>query len=311
MHELLSQGPLLTGNPEAVGPESWADLLAAGRGAGGAAGAAPAAAPATARRLSNPAQEASNFAAEGLAADADVLTVHQVLVQRLAASGAALQAAGQSGAVPSTADMRTALAEAAAYRGAWPCYNSRCAAWVGPQGTRCSTPACHVASGFGAAAAFPCIMALHCVACADSGVWRSPPASPVICCLPCLLQKPSCSACVRSWQQPRSEQRGKHPAAAAAPSPRFCSFHSLACLPATPFWRACKQRRRQQQQQGPQILPAGAVAGQPLLRKQCEHCGAACGSVRRAAALAAAHWWRVKQIQKRQGRWLTKQRPQQ
>lgn len=119
--ELLAHGPPLTGQPEVVGPDSWADLLAAGKGpaaAGGSAAASAAAAPpATARRLSNPAQEAYNFAAEGLAADADVLTVHAVLVQRLAAVGAALQAAIAAGAAPGSAEVQGLLAEAAAYRG--------------------------------------------------------------------------------------------------------------------------------------------------------------------------------------------------
>ncbi|PRW20172.1 hypothetical protein C2E21_9164 [Chlorella sorokiniana] len=117
--ELLVHGPSLTAQPEAVGPESWADLLAAGKGSAAAAAAAGAATPppATARRLSNPVQEASNFAAEGMAADADVLTVHGVLVQRLAAASAALQAASsQSGMAAGGADVRAALAEAAACR---------------------------------------------------------------------------------------------------------------------------------------------------------------------------------------------------
>jgi hypothetical protein len=83
-----------------------------------AAGAAATAA-AAARRLSNPAQEASNFAAEGLAADADVTTVHNVLVQRLGAAAAALQAAngGTGSNSSSSIDMLSVLAEAAAYRG--------------------------------------------------------------------------------------------------------------------------------------------------------------------------------------------------
>lgn len=125
MLELLSQGPPLTANPEAVGPDSWADLLAArSRVAPQAfndpgAGAGSASAVAAARRLSNPAQEASNFAAEGLAADADVTTVHRVLVQRLAAAAAALQAAtgGAAGSGSGSSELRSALAEAAAYRG--------------------------------------------------------------------------------------------------------------------------------------------------------------------------------------------------
>lgn len=119
MAELLAHGPSLTAQPEAVSPESWADLLAAGKGTGAAAaGGAATPPPATARRLSNPVQEASNFAAEGMAADADVLTVHGVLVQRLAAAGAALQAASsQSGAAGGGTDLRAALAEAAVCRG--------------------------------------------------------------------------------------------------------------------------------------------------------------------------------------------------
>ena len=120
MLELLSQGPPLTANPEAVGPDSWADLLAARSRVAPVAAADPAAgaaaAAAAARRLSNPAQEASNFAAEGLAADADVTTVHNVLVQRLGAAAAALQAAS-GGTGGSSVELRTALAEAAAYRG--------------------------------------------------------------------------------------------------------------------------------------------------------------------------------------------------
>ena len=118
--ELLAQGPPLTAQPEAVGPESWADLLAAGRGsAAGVAAGAGTPPPATARRLSNPAQEASNFAAEGMAADADVLTMHSVLVRRLAAAGATLQAAGSQGGATCSADVRAALADAAACRGAY------------------------------------------------------------------------------------------------------------------------------------------------------------------------------------------------
>lgn len=120
MSDLLAHGPSLTAQPEAVGPESWADLLAAGKGSAAAAAGAATPPPATARRLSNPAQEASNFAAEGMAADADVLTVHGVLVQRLAAAGTALQAAAShSGAAAGGAEMRAVLAEAAACRGEW------------------------------------------------------------------------------------------------------------------------------------------------------------------------------------------------
>lgn len=115
--ELLSHGPPLTVQPEAVRPDSWADLLAAGK-AGVATGEGAAASPAVAaRRLSNPAQEASNFAAEGLAADADVITVHGVLTQRLHAAGAALQAAVSSGAPPGAPEVQATLAEAAVYRG--------------------------------------------------------------------------------------------------------------------------------------------------------------------------------------------------
>ena len=125
MLELLSQGPPLTANPEAVGPDSWADLLAARSGVAPVAVADPAAgaaAAAAARRLSNPAQEASNFAAEGLAADADVTTVHNVLVQRLGAAAAALHAASggtcsNSSSSSSSVDMWSVLAEAAVYRG--------------------------------------------------------------------------------------------------------------------------------------------------------------------------------------------------
>ncbi|EFN50811.1 hypothetical protein CHLNCDRAFT_141741 [Chlorella variabilis] len=114
--ELLSHGPPLTVQPEAVRPDSWADLLAAGK-AGVATGEGAAASPAVAaRRLSNPAQEASNFAAEGLAADADVITVHGVLTQRLHAAGAALQAAVSSGAPPGAPEVQATLAEAAVYR---------------------------------------------------------------------------------------------------------------------------------------------------------------------------------------------------
>lgn len=120
VQELLAHGPPLTAQPDAVQPGSWGDLLAAGKGGPSGASAAAAAVmtpPLTARRLSNPAQEASNFAAEGLAADADVLTVHGVLVRRLAAAGASLQAACSSGAGPGSAEVRAALAEAAALRG--------------------------------------------------------------------------------------------------------------------------------------------------------------------------------------------------
>ncbi len=116
--DLLAYGPSLTAQPEAVCPESWADLLAAGRGSATAGAATPP--PATTRRLSNPVQEARNFAAEGMAADADALTVHSVLVRRLAAAGAALQtASGQSGTAAGSAEARAALAEAAACRGAF------------------------------------------------------------------------------------------------------------------------------------------------------------------------------------------------
>ena len=121
--EVLANGPPLTAQPDAVGNDSWADLLAAGKASAAAGGTGAAAAlgtpPSAARRLSNPVQEARAFAAEGLAADADTLTVHSVLVRRMAAAGAALQAALSSGASPSSADVRGALAEAAAYRGQW------------------------------------------------------------------------------------------------------------------------------------------------------------------------------------------------
>jgi hypothetical protein len=73
-----------------------------------------------ARRLSNPAQEASNFAAEGMAADADALTVHAVLVARLTACTAALQAAVDAGASPDSANVHSLLEEAAMYRGDYP-----------------------------------------------------------------------------------------------------------------------------------------------------------------------------------------------
>lgn len=115
---LLAHGPPLTAQPEAVGPGSWADLLAAGKGLAAAGTPTAPAAAVAARRLSNPAQEASNFAAEGLAADADVLTVHSVLVQRLAASSTALRAAACACATPGSAEVQSALAEAATYRGA-------------------------------------------------------------------------------------------------------------------------------------------------------------------------------------------------
>ncbi|PSC70806.1 hypothetical protein C2E20_5830 [Micractinium conductrix] len=127
--ELLAQGPPVTAKPEAVGPDSWADLVSAGRGGGGGAAAAAATMPAfgtppaAARRLSNPAQEASNFAAKGLAADADVHTVHSVLVARLEAAAAAIQgltsAGAATGASTDSAEVRAALAEAAAYREAF------------------------------------------------------------------------------------------------------------------------------------------------------------------------------------------------
>ncbi|KAL4420778.1 hypothetical protein ABPG75_010434 [Micractinium tetrahymenae] len=116
VQELLTNGPPLTSKPEAVGPESWADLLAAGRGAPAAPAAAAPASPLLARRLSNPAQEASNFAAEGLAADSDVLAVHRVLAQRLTAAASTLQGAAAAGTAPSSAEVRGALAEAAACR---------------------------------------------------------------------------------------------------------------------------------------------------------------------------------------------------
>jgi hypothetical protein len=116
--ELLSHGPPLTTQPEAVRPDSWADLMAGGK-AGGAAQLPGAAPPLTARRLSNPAQEASSFAAEGLAADADVAAVHRVLAARLEAAGGALRAAVEGGAGAGGAQVRAQLAEAAACRGGW------------------------------------------------------------------------------------------------------------------------------------------------------------------------------------------------
>lgn len=117
VRELLANGLTLSSKPEAVSPDSWADLLAAGRGTAAAPSSATPSSPLLARRLSNPAQEASNFAAEGLAADADVLAVHRVLAQRLAAAALFLQAASAEGAALGSARVMAALAEAAACRG--------------------------------------------------------------------------------------------------------------------------------------------------------------------------------------------------
>lgn len=117
VQQLLGNGPLLTNKPEAVGPDSWADLLAAGRATSAAPSLAHPASPLLARRLSNPVQEASNFAAEGLAADADVLAVLGVLARRLAAAASSLQTASAACATLGTPGVMSALAEAAACRG--------------------------------------------------------------------------------------------------------------------------------------------------------------------------------------------------
>ncbi|KAL4451310.1 hypothetical protein ABPG77_009382 [Micractinium sp. CCAP 211/92] len=117
VQQLLGNGPLLTSTPEAVGPDSWADLLAAGRAVSAAPSSAQPASPLLARRLSNPVQEASNFAAEGLAADADVLAVLGVLARRLAAAASSLQTASSAaGAALGAPGVMSALAEAAACR---------------------------------------------------------------------------------------------------------------------------------------------------------------------------------------------------
>lgn len=268
VQELLSQGPPLTAHPEAVGPDSWADLLAAGKSSAPAAAPSVAVAtpPAAARRLSNPAQEASAFAAEGLAANADALDVHHVLVQRLAAAGAAVQAASSSGASPGSAEVRNALAEAALYRG----------------------EACSIEALF--------LLQLRTRRNIQQSAVQRQPTGPLccnlptrLCCLPALLllQRASCRACSRSWRQLVCEQScSRRRRAAAAAGLPCCSCCRPACRHATQSGMARRQHSRRQplslQARQPQT-----ASGRPLLPPPSRRCGAACGSSCSMAAAAA------------------------